>query len=408
MDTNPYRSGLAQLDAAAAVMNLSADALDILHHPQRILEVAIPVVMDDKHVRVFTGYRVQYNNARGPYKGGIRFHPETNLDEVKALAFWMTMKCAVVGIPYGGGKGGVTVDAKTLSKGELERLSRGWVRAMFPNLGPTIDVPAPDVYTTPEIMAWMTDEFSTLAKKPTPAAFTGKPLDKGGSEGRMTSTSQGGAYVLAEIMKKLGRVPRGTRVVIQGFGNVGAFAAKILHDEGYTIIAVSDSKGGIMKAEGLDIPAVLAHKESTGSLAGFPGTTPVSNDDILLLETDVLIPAALENVLTTENANKVQAAVVLELANGPTTPDADAILFDRHIHVVPDILANAGGVTGSYFEWEQNMKGEHWTEEQIWQKLRPMMVSAFDAMWGMAEQHKVNLRTGAYIVALERIAEALK
>lgn len=408
MSTNPFASALAQLDATAHVVKLDQRLLDILHQPQRILEVGIPVLMDDGSTKVFTGYRVQYNNARGPFKGGIRFHVDTDLNEVKALAFWMTMKCAVVGIPYGGGKGGVTVDPKKLSKNELEGLSRGWVRAMFPNLGPTVDVPAPDVYTTPEIMAWMTDEYSKLAGSPTPAAFTGKPLNKGGSEGRMTSTSQGGAYVLNEIMSKVGRVPRGTRVVIQGFGNVGAFAAKILHADGYTIIAVSDSKGGIQNADGLDIPAVLAYKETTGSLAGFPGSLPVSNVDILTMDTDILIPGALENVLTKDNAADIKAGVILELANGPTTPEADTILFQRGIHVVPDILANAGGVTGSYFEWLQNMQKEHWTEAQVWEKLRPIMVDSFKAVWDAAQEHKVNLRTGAYIVAVERIGQAMK
>ncbi len=406
--TNPFHSALTQLDTAATTIKLDQRLLDILRQPQRILEFTIPVEMDSGKTRVFTGYRVQYNNARGPYKGGIRFHPETNLDEVKALAFWMTMKCAIVGIPYGGGKGGVTVNPKQLSKTELEQLSRGWVKAMFPNLGPTVDVPAPDVYTTPEIMAWMTDEYSKLVGKPTPAAFTGKPLEHGGSEGRMTSTSQGGVYVLDEIMNKLGNVPRGTRVSIQGFGNVGAFAAKILHAEDYTVVAVSDSKGGIMNTQGLDVPAVLAHKEKTGSLAGFPGVESISNDDILTIDCDVLIPAALENVITKENADAIKAKIVLELANGPTAPDADAIMFKRGIHVVPDILANAGGVTGSYFEWLQNMQNEHWTEAQVWDKLKPLMIEALNATWTMAQHHQVNLRTGAYIVAVQRIGEAMQ
>lgn len=408
MPANPFDSALAQLQAAAAVIKFDHRLLDTLQRPQRILEVAIPVMMDNSQTKIFTGYRVQYNNACGPYKGGIRFHPDTDVNEVKALAFWMTMKCAVVGIPYGGGKGGVTVDPKSLSKSELEGLSRGWVRAMFPNLGPNVDVPAPDVYTTPEIMAWMTDEYSKLAGAPTPAAFTGKPLDKGGSEGRMTSTSQGGVYVLHEIMSKLGRVPRGTRVAVQGFGNVGAFTAKILHEDGYTIVAVSDSKGGILNADGLDVPKVLAYKESTGSVAGFPGSSPVSNENILTLDTDILIPGALENVITTDNAAKIKASVILELANGPTSPEADVLLFKRGIHVVPDILANAGGVTGSYFEWVQNMHNEHWTEAQVWEKLRPIMVDSFNAVWDAAQKHTVNLRTGAYIVAVERIGQAMK
>lgn len=408
MSTDTFASALEQLRTAAKVIHFDPGILSRLEHPQRVLEISIPVTMDDGSLQVFTGYRVQYNNARGPYKGGIRYHPEADLNEVKALAFWMTIKCAVVGIPYGGGKGGITVDAKSLSPVELERLSRGWVRAMFPNLGPQVDVPAPDVYTTPQIMRWMTDEYSKLAGQPTPAAFTGKPIEYGGSEGRMTSTSQGGAFVLTELMKQIGHVPRGTRVVIQGFGNVGAFAAKILTAEGYSIIAVSDSQGGITNPDGLDVEAVMKHKEGTGSVTGFAGATPVNNKDILNLATDILIPSALENVITKDNAEQIQAAAILELANGPTTPEADDILFKRGIHVVPDILANAGGVTGSYFEWMQNLATEHWTEEQVWEKLKPIMTESFTATWQAATEHGVNLRTGAYVVALKRLAEAMQ
>jgi glutamate dehydrogenase/leucine dehydrogenase len=408
MGNNPFAFALNQLRTAAQVMNLDPGILSRLEHPQRVLEVSIPVRMDSGQLQVFTGYRVQYNNARGPYKGGIRYHPATDLNEVKALAFWMTMKCAVVGIPYGGGKGGITVDPKHLSAGEIERLSRGWVQAMYPNLGPQVDVPAPDVYTTPQIMAWMTDEYSKLAGQLTPAAFTGKPLDQGGSEGRMTSTSQGGAFVLAELMKQMQRVPQGTRVIIQGFGNVGAYAAKILAAEGYTIVAASDSQGGIVKQGGLDIAAVMQHKEATGSVTGLAGTEAVDNEKIIELKTDILIPAALENVITKDNAEKIQATAILELANGPTTPEADAILFQRGIHVVPDILANAGGVTGSYFEWLQNMSNEHWPEDQVWQKLKPIMTENFTATWQAARDHAVNLRTGAYLVGLKRLAEAIQ
>ncbi len=404
----PFASALAQFQAAAAVMKLDARVLDILSQPQRLIELSIPVRLDDGSTKVYTGYRVQHNNARGPYKGGIRFHPDTNIDEVKALAFWMTMKTAVVGIPYGGGKGGVTVNPRDLSKTELERLARGWVQAMYPNLGPTVDVPAPDVYTTPEIMAWMTDEYSRLAGQPTPAAFTGKPIDQGGSAGRETSTSQGGVYIIQELLTKLNRVPRGTTVAIQGFGNVGAFAAKILQADGFKVVAVSDSSGGIYQPDGLDIAAILAHKQSTGSVTGLDGTASIHNDELLKLEVDLLIPSALEHVLTKTNAPDVKAAAVIELANGPTTPEADTILHERGIHVVPDILANAGGVTGSYFEWEQNMKNQRWTEQQVWEKLKPIMTTAFDETWQAAQRHQVSLRTGAYIVALQRLAEAIQ
>jgi glutamate dehydrogenase/leucine dehydrogenase len=386
---------------------LNPDILKKLEHPQRTIQISIPVERDNGDLEVFTGYRVQYNNARGPFKGGIRFHPQTDLDEVKALAFWMTMKCAVVGIPYGGGKGGVTVDPKTLSEKELEKLSRGWVRVMLPNLGPTVDIPAPDVYTTPQIMAWMADEYSKLVGQPMPASFTGKPIDQGGSEGRGTSTSQGGAYVLTELMQQLGRKPKETRVSIQGFGNAGAVAAKILSDEGYKIIAVSDSRGGISNPKGLDVVAVAAHKEKTSSVTNFPDAQNITNDEILVLETDILIPAALENVITETVAKNMKAVAVLELANGPTTPEADVVLFARGIHVVPDILANAGGVTGSYFEWVQNIEGTHWTEAEVWAKLKPMMKESFLATWNAAKEAKTFLRMGAYIVALKRIAEAM-
>ena len=362
MAINPFSNAMAQLTVAAKTMNLDTKILTALQKPQRILGTSIPVKMDDGSRKVFNGYRVQYNDARGPFKGGIRYHWDTNLNEVKALAFWMAMKCAVVGIPYGGGKGGITVRPQELSAGELERLSRGWVRAMFKHLGPWVDVPAPDVYTTPQIMAWMVDEYSALAKQWTPAAFTGKPIDVGGSEGRMFSTSQGGYYVLEQLATKLHFVPRRTTVAIQGFGNVGAFAAKIMHQAGYIIAAVSDSTGGIVNMKGLDIAAVGKHKEATGSVVSLPGTKQIDNKKILELPIHILVPSALESVITDENASRIKAKAILELANGPTTPEADVKLFKRGIPVVPDILANAGGVTGTYFEGVQNLQGDHWTE----------------------------------------------
>lgn len=408
MPTNPFANAITQLKNAAAVMHLPKSTVDVLQKPQRVLEAAIRVTMDDGSTKVFTGYRVQFNDARGPFKGGIRYHWETNLNEVKALAFWMTMKCAVVGIPYGGGKGGVTVDPRQLSEGELERLSRGWVQAMYKHIGPWKDVPAPDVYTTPKIMAWMVDEYSKLAGQWTPAAFTGKPIEVGGSEGRMFSTSQGGYYVLEALAQKLKLVPRRTTIAVQGFGNVGAFAAEIFHKAGYVVVAVSDSKGGIVNPKGLDIPAVWKHKEATGSVVGFPGTKPVDNNKILELPVTVLIPSALENVITEKSAGRIKAKVVFEMANGPTTPEADAKLFRKGIPVVPDILANAGGVTGSYFEWVQNLNGYAWTEKEVLQKLKPIMVDSFNAVWNMAAKHKVNLRVGAYMVALDRIVKAME
>lgn len=408
MPSNPFSNAMAQLNAAAKVMGLDPGVLKALQKPQRVLEVGIPIQMDNGTMKTFTGYRVQFNDARGPFKGGIRYHWETNLNEVKALAFWMTMKCAVVGIPYGGGKGGITVNPKELSADELERLSRGWVQAMYQYIGPWKDVPAPDVYTTPQIMTWMTDEYSKLAGQWTPAAFTGKPIEVGGSEGRGFSTSQGGVYVLEELAKKMNIVPRRTLVTVQGFGNAGALAAKILSKAGYIIVAVSDSKGGIVNMKGLDINAVAKHKAAFGSVVDFAGSKPVDNKKILELPVHILVPSALESVITEKNAGRIKAKAILELANGPTTPEADVKLFKRGIHVVPDILANAGGVTGSYFEWVQNLYGDHWTEKIVLDKLKPIMVQSFNQVWDMAKKHNVNLRTGAYMVAIERIVKAMK
>lgn len=403
---NPFENALAQLDRATKVKPMDASFLAKLHVPEREIRISIPVTMDDGSTRIFEGYRVQYNSARGPYKGGIRYHHETNIDEVKALAFWMALKTAVANIPMGGGKGGVTVNPKELSKGELERLSRGWVRRMYPVLGPQKDVPAPDVNTTPEIMVWMTDEFQKLTGDKTGATFTGKPVDKGGSEGRGLATGMGGFFVF-EALREAAGLPAQLRVAIQGMGNVGGNAAKIFKEHGHTVIAMSDSKGGIYKADGLDPDAVEAFKKEHGSLAGFPGAKDVSNAELLELETDVLIPAALENQITEKNAGNVKAKLVLELANGPTTPEADDILFGRGITVVPDILANAGGVAVSTFEWEQNLKGEHWTEEAVNAKLKDILARESKGIWDKAAELKTDLRRSAFIVALTRIEEAM-
>lgn len=398
---------MAQLHVAAKAISLDKKVLAKLEKPDRILQFPLAIIMDDGQTQTFPGYRVQYNNARGPYKGGIRFHPDTNVDEVQALAFWMTIKCAVVDIPFGGGKGGVTVDPRQLSKNELEKLSRAWVRAMFPYIGPRVDVPAPDVNTNPEIMGWMVDEFSQLAAQSTPASFTGKAIADGGSAGREFSTSQGGYYVFHGLAEKMKLVPRGTTIAIQGFGNVGSFAAKIFHQAGYPVVAVSDSKGGIVNMKGLDIPAVIKHKEKTGSVVGFGDYPAISNEEILVLPVSVLVPSALESVITIDNAELIKAQAILELANGPTTPEADTILFRRHIPVVPDIVANAGGVTGSYFEWQQNIMGEQWSEADVLAKLEPIMVKSFQETWQAAAEHKVSLRVGAYIVGLKRITTAM-
>lgn len=410
---------MSQLDAAAKIISLDPAIHEQLRHPMRIIEASIPVRMDDGSTKVYTGYRVQYSNARGPFKGGIRFHPDVTMDEVKALSFWMAVKCATVDIPLGGGKGGVIVDPRTLSVGELERLSKGWVQRMYHVIGPDIDVPAPDVYTTPQIMAWMTDEYSRLVGAWTPATFTGKPLDKGGLDGREDSTAQGGVYVIEQVAKKLNLVPEKTRVAVQGFGNVGYHTARILHAAGFQIVAVSDSKGGILSLKGtsMDPEAVMKTKKEkglidgcycVGSVCDCENYKQITNEELLTTECDILIPAALEHQLTAENADAIQAKVVIEMANGPTTPEADDKLFKRGIIVVPDILANAGGVTGSYFEWLQNREGSTWNQAQVLAKLEPVMVKAFDAVWDAAQQHRVNLRTGAYALAIQRIADAMR
>lgn len=404
---NPFQSALAQLDAASKFLGgVSPDILAQLRVPQREVQISIPVRMDDGVVKVFTGYRVQHNNARGPFKGGIRFHPQTNINEVRALAFWMTFKCATVGIPYGGGKGGVTVDPKKLSLRELEALSRGWARGMRDVIGPDRDIPAPDVYTTPQMMAWIMDEYSEMHGSYIPGVVTGKPVSVGGSLGRDIATAQGGIYVAEELLRKLKM--KKPNVAIQGFGNAGSVFAELAAIRGWRVVAVSDSQSAILNAEGLDVRAVVAHKKKTESVADFAGAKNITNEQLLTTACDILVPAALEQVMTQTNAGRVKAKAVLELANGPTTPEADVKLFKRGIPVVPDILANAGGVTVSYFEWVQNLANYYWTEREVLDRLKPIMISAFANVWNMAEKYNVNLRTGAYIVATERIARAMR
>lgn len=402
--SNPFENAMAQLDKAARVMNLDKNIHEILKQPERVLTVAIPVKMDSGETKVFTGYRSQFNNALGPYKGGIRYHWNVTLDEVKALSFWMMVKCATVNIPMGGGKGGIIVNPKELSEGELERLSRGFIQKIWRNIGSDKDVPAPDVYTTPQIMAWMRDEYEKLVGQPDPGVITGKPLEQGGSEGRGFSTAQGGVYCVRELAKKLNLIPEQTTVAVQGYGNAGSFMAKILHKQGYKIVAVSDSKGAIYNQAGLDPAAVASWKEQTDSVVGFSGSEEVSNEAILELEVDILVPAALENVITKDNAQNIKAKAVVELANGPTTPEADEILKDKGVLIVPDVLANAGGVTVSYFEWDQNVKGEHWSEADVLQKLEKIMVDSFNEVWETKERYSVDMRTAAFVKAIERVA----
>jgi glutamate dehydrogenase/leucine dehydrogenase len=407
---NPFQNALSQLERANKIKKFNPEFISRLHQPQREISTSIPVTMDDGSLKIFEGYRVQYNNARGPYKGGIRYHQDTEINEVKALAFWMALKCAIVNIPMGGGKGGITVDPKLLSKGELERLSRGWVKMMAPNIGPRVDVPAPDVNTTPEIMSWMVDEYAKISGDTTGATFTGKPIEAGGSAGRGPATGLGGFYAFKVMQEKLG-LPASCTVVIQGFGNVGGNAADILSNDGHKIIALSDSKGAIVKEDittGLDIKAINEYKKANGHIEGFPGTRTITNAELLELECDVLVPAALENQITAENSGKIKSKMILELANGPTTPEADDMLHSRSIQVVPDILANAGGVTVSTFEWEQNLKGEKWTEEDVFTKLKNIMDEETNTIYARAKELNTDLRRAAFIVALERIEQATK
>ena len=403
---NVYDNALRQLETAAKVMDLHPDTLAKLSSPERVVMASLPVKMDNGTLRMFQAYRVQYNSARGPYKGGIRFHPQVSLDEVKALSFWMAIKCATVDIPMGGGKGGVILDPKALSENEIERLSRAWIRAFRPVIGPEKDIPAPDVYTTPQIMAWMADEFSQLEGKPSLGVVTGKPVEFGGSLGRGTSTAQGGFYVLQAAVKQLDLTAQGLKVAIQGFGNAGAVMANLLFEAGYKVVAIADSSAAIYDANGLDIPELMQYKNETKSIKGFKGSKEISTEELFALEVDVLIPAALENQITEDNAENIKAKILLELANGPTTPEADDILFKNKVVLIPDVLANAGGVTVSYFEWLQNLSNNYWSEEEVDKELRDRMMPAWSAVWDAGQKYQVNLRSAAFVTALERIDKA--
>jgi len=406
---NPFKISQAQLDKAAAIMNLEPAIHEILREPMRELHVSIPVRMDNGRIKVFKGFRVQYNDARGPTKGGIRFHPEETIDTVRALAAWMTWKCAVVDIPLGGGKGGIICNPKEMSKSELERLSRGYIDQIYMFIGPERDIPAPDVYTDPQIMAWMMDEYNKLTGRHAPGVITGKPIPLGGSRGRGDATARGTIYALREACKVKNIDPRNATVAIQGFGNAGSYSALLAKEIlGAKIIAVSDSKGGIYNKEGLVPEDVLAHKNKTGSVVNFPKCKNITNEEVLTLQADILIPAALENVLTKDNANEVKAKIIAEAANGPTTPEADEIFFNKGIFVIPDFLCNAGGVTVSYFEWVQNLYNYYWDEEEVHQKLDKKMTTAFYNVLETANKYKVDMRTGAYLFAIQKVAEAMR
>ena len=406
---NPFEISQRQLDKSAKKLNLDPQVHALLREPMRTLEVHFPVKMDDGTTKLFKGFRVQYNDARGPTKGGIRFHPEETIDTVRALAAWMTWKCAVVDIPYGGGKGGVICNPKELSAGELERLARGYVRAIGRFIGPERDIPAPDVYTTPQIMAWMMDEYSKIVGYNTPGLITGKPIAVGGSLGRGDATARGAVYTIIEAAKVIGMNLKGATVAIQGYGNAGYFAAKLMKElAGSKIVAVSDSRGGAYSADGIDIEAAFEQKKSTGAVSGLAGTKKITNSELLELDVDVLIPAAIENVITDKNANAIKAKLIAEIANGPTTPEADEILVKNGKYIVPDFLCNAGGVTVSYFEWVQNIGGYYWKLEDVHARLEEKMVDAFNAVHEMAQSQKVDNRVAAYMVSVQRVAEAMK
>ena len=403
---NAWDVAQRQFDLAADRLNLDPGLRRVLREPRRELTVHFPVKMDDGTVQVFTGYRVQHNLGRGPAKGGIRYHQDVSLDEVKALAMWMTWKCAVVGIPYGGGKGGVIVDPKKLSKKELEGLSRRFFTEIEVLIGPERDIPAPDVNTNAQVMAWFMDTYSMHVGYTVPGVVTGKPISLGGSEGRNEATARGCVYTIVEAARHLELDLHGARVAVQGFGNAGSIAAHLIGHEGATVVAVSDSVGGIRNMDGLNIDRVMAWKGEHGTVRGFPGAEQISNAEVLETDCEILIPAALENQITGDNAHRIKAKIVAEAANGPTTPEADEILFDNGVFLIPDILCNAGGVTVSYFEWVQDLNRDHWSETEVNEKLKDIMVKAFHEVLTQAKRNGVNMRTGAYLNAVQRVADA--
>ncbi len=406
---NPFKIAQQQLDEAAEVLQLDQATHELLRQPLRELHVTLPVKMDDGSTKIFQGFRVQYNDARGPTKGGLRFHPSETIDTVRALAAWMTWKCAVVDIPLGGGKGGVICNPKAMSQGEIERLSRAYIRQVGRIIGLEKDSPAPDVYTNPQIMAWMVDEFSFLKGSNEFGVITGKPLNLGGSLGRGDATARGGMFCLREASKILNIELKDATTAIQGYGNAGSFAHKLgVELFGLKVVAVSDSKGGIYNPDGLSFDDVFSFKQETGSVVGFPGSKRISNEELLELEVTVLVPSALENVITDANAANIKAKISVELANGPTTPEADKILHENGIYVIPDFLANAGGVTVSYFEMVQNSYNYYWDEAVVHERLDKKMTDAFHTVHNAAQEHKVHNRLAAYLVSVSRVAEAVK
>ncbi|MEV5029122.1 Glu/Leu/Phe/Val family dehydrogenase [Paenibacillus sp. LPE1-1-1.1] len=404
---NPYQIAQQQIDAAAAHLQLPEHVTQILKQPKRVLSVSFPVRMDDGSIRVFEGYRSQHNDAIGPTKGGIRFHPDVTLDEVKALSMWMSFKCGVVGLPYGGGKGGVICDPRLLSKNELERVSRAFMEAIADFVGPDKDIPAPDVYTTPQIMGWMMDTYSRLKGVNSPGVITGKPLILGGSKGRNEATAQGCVYTILAALGDMHIPVQNATAAIQGFGNAGRIAARLLSEAGCKIVAVSDSRGGIYDPDGIDIEKISMLKD-TSSIREYGEAYVISNEALLELDVDILVPAALENVITAANADRIKAKIVAEAANGPTTPEADRVLASKGITVIPDVLANAGGVTVSYFEWVQNLMNYYWSEAEVLEKLETNMIQSYVAVRDLAKEHHTDLRTAAYMISIKRIAAAME
>ncbi|MDP2642403.1 MAG: Glu/Leu/Phe/Val dehydrogenase [Candidatus Peregrinibacteria bacterium] len=405
-----FENTLAQIKRASDIMSLDKDIAAILSNPMRKVEVTIPVRMDDGSLRIFTGFRVQHNNACGPFKGGIRYHQQVDFGEVMALSAWMTIKCSVVGIPLGGGKGGIIVNPKELSKGELERLTRGYIRLIAPVIGPKTDVPAPDVNTTPEIMSWIADEYSKIVGHDAKGVVTGKPLENGGSKGRDKATAMGGTYILKEYATEKGLNPADVKIIVQGFGNAGSIMIELLTAEGYKLVGTSDSQGGVYSADGLDFAALTACKAEKGTVHAFEGGSAkaITNEELLVQDCDILILAALENQLTGGNADLVKASLVLELANGPTMPEADEILSKKGVPVIPDILANAGGVTVSWFEMLQNADDKYWETEDVNTKLKDIMVKAWQDVKGNKEKYSCTFREAAFITAIGRVEKAIK
>ncbi len=405
---NPFEIALRQFDSAAERLGLPDSMRQVLRAPKRQLTVSVPTLMDDGSVRVFEGYRVQHNIARGPAKGGIRYHPKVTLDEVKALAFWMTWKCATLGLPFGGGKGGVACDPKKMSRGELERMTRRYASEIAILIGPERDIPAPDVYTDAQTMAWVMDTYSMTVGYSALGVVTGKPVELGGSLGRAEATARGALFCIREACQAIRKPLRGATVAVQGFGNAGGTLARLLHEEGARVVAASDSRGGVYMSRGLDLAAIVAHKRETGSLIGVKGADRITNEELLETKCDILVPAALENQITTRNASRLRTRIVAEAANGPTTPGADRVLQDRGVFVIPDILCNAGGVTVSYFEWAQDLQRFFWEELEVAKQLERFMKRAFHEVFETSKRHKIDMRGAAYMLAVARVADATR